>query len=178
VGCCDEPQSIPTSGWKWISVTKQTDTDRLSRIRLLSTELDIETGKTEERTRSIGTKAAFLVLTAGILSSKIYPQVAQTEYWVVGIIPIALSLVAALTATAALFPWRAHEVKPSALVSLWVNSKASILEMEDYMLEVKSRWITYSNSRNNHRGRFLQIGFIALASAIVAVVAASVLNGS
>lgn len=158
-------------------MAKQSEAERIARIRLLSSELDIETSKAEERTRSVGTKAAFLVLTAGVLASKTYPNLDATHHWVAALLPVGLSLVAALCSIVALFPWQSKEVKPAAIVSKWVDTAGSTASMEDYLLEVKTQWIIFQNSRNNRRSRWLQIGFAILVVSIFATVQASVMNG-
>ena len=158
-------------------MSRKVDESKLQRIRLLSSELDIETTKTEERTKSVGTKAAFLVVTAGVLSSKTYPNLASEHHWVAALLPVALCLLAALAAIVALFPWRSKEVKPAAIVAYWIDKTATPLQMEDYMLEVKSTWITFQNQRNNRRSRWLQAGFVLLVLSVGAVIRASVLEG-
>lgn len=161
---------------KWRSMRSRSDWKKLERIRLMSSELEAQRQFAIDRTRSIDSKAAFLVVAGGLLAAQTLPTLAQGGFALaLAVLRLVLAFGVTLLATMALWPLKLKELGPDEFVRKWINSCEPTAALEDYILEVKARTIVHRNSKNESRARLLKAGFIVLvAGIIVAIVAGSV----
>ena len=166
---------------------------RLQRIRLLSTELDIQRQTALERTRTVETKAAFVAVVAGLIVTAYAsraldlmvgtpavstgePVSTANQIVIAVVLPLAAALGAITAALVALVPRPIDVVSVGALVSRWVDTLDPPEQLEDYLLELK-RAETESRDRNyTLQSRALRFGFYFTLASIALVVLAAVLE--
>ncbi|CAN5522333.1 hypothetical protein BH09ACT4_BH09ACT4_16700 [soil metagenome] len=153
---------------------------KLARIRLLSQELDVQRQLAIDRTRSIDSKAGFLVLAGGLLAAQAVPELTKADLsWlalVLGVARLVFALVVTLLATAALWPLKIFELQPKDFVKKWIDSCEPEGALEDYILEVKAVTISRRSAKNEKRARLLKAGFVVLVIGIVAAIGAGIVG--
>lgn len=149
---------------------------KIARIRLLSAELETQRNLAIERTRSIESKAGFLVLAGGLLAAQAVPVFANTQISALAVVLAVTRLVLAfsvtLFATMVLWPLRIPELGPDGFIKKWIDSCEPKGALEDYILEVKARTIAKRNAKNETRAKLLKAGFVLLVIGILVAVAA------
>lgn len=145
-----------------------------ARIRLLSAELDESRRAAVERSRTNDTKASFLVVAAGFLAAITGSELVDAQTWFVGIVPLLLTLATVVVAAIVLWPRRLSVPSGPDMVSAWVNADMTAEDLEDHILEVKSKEVKNRNKQNERKAQLTSWGFslliAAMASALVVVV--------
>lgn len=162
----------------------QVESARLSakpeRVRLLSAELDASRHAAVERTRSTDTKASFLVVAAGFLAGVTGSELVRAETWFVGIIPLVLTLATVIVSAVVLWPRRLSVPSGPEMVKAWVDADITPEELEDNILEVKSKEVDKRNDQNERKAKLTSWGFVlliaAMLSALVVVVVGAVVG--
>lgn len=145
----------------------------------MSVELEAQRQFAADRTRSIESKAGFLVVAGGLLAAQTLPTLAhgplQRLALVLAVTRLVIAFAVTLLAAMALWPLQLKELGPDQFIKKWIDSCEAIASLEDYILEVKARTITHRNAMNESRARLLKSGFIVLiVGIVVAIVAGTV----
>lgn len=155
---------------------------KLDRIRLMSSELEIERQLAIDRTRSIDSKSAFLVVAGGLLATQTFPKLTSHHQLdmalSLALLPLVLALAVTLVASMALWPLKLKEVEPDKFIRRWIDSTEPASALEDYILELRARTISFRNEKNEGRARLMKFGFILLVIGIVAAIVAGVVQAS
>jgi type IV secretory pathway TrbD component len=122
--------------------TRRSAQERAKRIRILNAELDVLRGASSERSRTIDTKASFVVVVAGVLASVTGLSLVTLDTWLVGLLPFGLTVAAVAVATAALWPRKIDLPSAREVVDAWVDADMPADELEDNVLEVKAQEVT------------------------------------
>lgn len=161
---------------------KQTPTPsaKLGRIRLLSAELDESRRAAVERTRTTDTKASFLVVAAGFLAGVTGSELVRAETWFVGVVPLALTIATVVVAAVVLWPRRLRVPSGPDMVKMWVDADMTPDDLEDHILEVKSKEVSNRNDQNERKAKMTSWGFVlliaAMLSALVVVIIGAVVG--
>lgn len=153
-----------------------TPSAKQGRIRLLSAELDESRRAAVERTRTTDTKASFLVVAAGFLAGVTGSELVREETWFVGIIPLVLTLATVVVSAVVLWPRRLRVPSGPEMVKAWVDADMTTDELEDHILEVKSKEVSNRNDQNERKAEWTKWGFVLLISAMATVLAVVVLS--
>lgn len=157
-----------------------TPSAKLGRIRLLSAELDESRRAAVERTRTTDTKASFLVVAAGFLAGVTGSELVRPETWFVGVVPLILTLATVVVSAVVLWPRRLRVPSGPQMVAAWVDAEMTPDDLEDHILEVKSKEVSNRNDQNERKAEWTKWGFVllisALASALVVVVLGAVVG--
>lgn len=151
--------------------------ERLLRIRALSTELDaqrqfaIDRGKTQE------TKASFVLVVVGLVASISSAQLTDTPFWAIGLFPIAVALLSAVMAVLVLWPRQIDVVDAAKLMLKWVDSCESQESLEDYLLESKKDEIKARDEKYESATPHLKWAFRLLLSSVAVLFIVAILNG-
>lgn len=167
---------VPFLTMKGSRKTPPSDRERIKRIRLLNAELDTLRVASSLRTRAIETKASFIVLTSGAISSITGPSLVTSKTCFVGLLPLALIIVAVALAAAVLFPRGLSVPSARKMVDQWVNAPMSAEELEDSLLEVKAKEIEGRDGQNERRANLTYWSFILLLCGLFLTVFIIVLN--
>jgi len=151
-----------------------------ARIRLLSAELDESRRAAVERSRTNDTKASFLVVAAGFLAAITGSELVEARTWFVGILPLLFTLATVVVAAVVLWPRRLSVPSGPEMVAAWVNADMTAEDLEDHILEVKSKEVKNRNEQNERKAELTSWGFslliAAMASALVVVVVDAVVR--
>lgn len=150
--------------------------ERAKRIRILSAELDVLRGAASERSRTIETKASFVVVVAGVLASVTGLSLVTIDTWLVGLLPFGLTIAAVAVATAALWPRKLDVPSARQVVDAWVDADMTGAELEDHVLEVKAKEVTKRDEQNEERAKLTKWGFGLVLAGLVATLALVTLN--
>ncbi len=151
--------------------------DRLLRIRALSTEFDaqrqfaIDRGKTQE------TKASFVLVVVGLVASISSTQLADTSLWAIGLLPIAVALLSAVMAVLVLWPRQIKVVDAGDLMLKWVDSCDTQEALEDYLLESKKDEIKARDRKYENATPHLKWAFWLLLSSVAVLFIVAIANG-
>ena len=156
--------------------TPRPDQERIKRIRLLNAELDTLRVASTERTRTIETKASFIVLTSGAISSVTGPSLVTNKTCFVGLLPLGLIIASVALAAVALFPRGLSVPSARRVVDQWVNASMSAEELEDSLLEVKAKEIEGRDSQNERRAKLTYWSFVLLLCGLFTTVFMIILN--
>lgn len=145
------------------------DDRRAQRITLLNQEFIELRSAAVERTRSLDTKASFLVVAAGILASATGLGLVRAETFFVGLVPFTLTLATVVAATIALWPRSLQQAGARELITL-VDSSLDGPGLEDELLELRKEEVEHRNTQNEMKGLFTKCGFgLLLASLFFAL---------
>jgi hypothetical protein len=153
-----------------------TPSQRRLRVALLNAELDIQRVTADERSRSIQTKASFLVVAAGFLAGSVFGNQPDNVYWWVSILPLALALASVVLSAVALWPAGRDTADPVGLRDKWIDSTETAYALEIYLLKLKTNIYTATQDINDRQVKALKTGFVVLILAIVAAVLVSLLG--
>lgn len=146
----------------------------------MSAELEVQRQLAVDRTRSIDSKAAFLVVAGGLLAAQAFPDLSQEGFsrlaLILAVARLVVAFVVTLLATMALWPLKLKELGPDAFINKWIDSCEPTSALEDYILEVKARTIAFRNTKNESRGRLLKAGFVVLIVGIVVAIIAGIVQ--
>lgn len=151
--------------------------DRLLRIRALSTELDaqrqfaIDRGKTQE------TKASFILVVVGLVASISSTQLAGSPFWAVGLLPMVVALASAVLAVFVLWPRKVRVVDAEKLLLKWVDSTESQEALEDYLLESKKDEIKARDDKYNGATSHIRWAFQLLLVSLAVLFIVEIVNG-
>lgn len=164
-------------------LTKQqapTTAAKAARVRLLSAELDESRKAAVERSRTNDTKASFLVVAAGFLAAISGAELVTTETWLIGALPLLLTLATVVVAAVVLWPRRLSVPSGPDMVTAWADADMTAEDLEDHILEVKSKEVKNRNKQNERKAELTSWGFslliAAMASALVVVVVSAVVK--
>lgn len=142
----------------------------------MSSELEAQRQFAIDRTRSIDSKAGFLVVAGGLLAAQTFPTLVHSAFFgpalALAVLRLVLAFTVTLLAAMALWPLRLKELGPNEFVKKWIDSCEPVGALEDYILEVKARTIAHRNEKNQSRARLLKAGFIVLVVGIFVATAA------
>jgi len=155
---------------------------RLARIRLLSSELDNIRLSSLERTRSIDTKASFVVVAAGVIAAAAFDSLNNSDIGLFAIFPVALTVATVVVAAVALWPAKLESASGRDVVNEWVDAAMTPDDLEDSLLEVKVVEIEFRDARNESKGLATKWAFGLLVSSLVtalitAGIGAAISNG-
>lgn len=156
--------------------TRRSAQERTKRIRILNAELDVLRGASAERSRTIDTKASFVVVVAGVLASVTGLSLVTTDTWLVGLVPFALTVAAVAVATAALWPRKIDLPSAREVVDAWVDADMPADELEDNVLEVKAQEVTNRDAQNEDRAKLTNWGFGLVLAGLVTTLVVVTLN--
>lgn len=145
---------------------KREHIDRIARVRLLSAELDRLRVSSVERTRSIDTKASFVVVAAGVLASQSVAGMDGSRAWLLSVVPLALTIATVITAAIALWPIKLESPSGRYVVDAWVDAKLAPAELDDTLLEVKAVEVEYRDRTNESKGRATKWAFVLLIASL------------
>lgn len=164
--------------------------NRLGRLRVLSDELDKQRSIVAQRGQSIETKAGFLVVASGLIATGYLavPVVlligkgatgAPKPFGIVSavdLLPLLTSLAAVVMATVAMWPRRTSVLSAQSLVSKWIDACQSPEDLEDYLLETKTREIESRDKRTEKQATALKWGFYLTAASVFLVAASTLID--
>ena len=156
--------------------TRRSTLERAKRIRVLNAELDVLRIAALERSRTIDTKASFIVVVAGVLASATGLSLVSTDTWLVGLLPFGLTVAAVAVAIAALWPRKIDLPSAREVVDAWVDADMPADELEDNVLEVKAQEVTNRDAQNEKRAKLTNWGFSLVLAGLVATFAVVTLN--
>ncbi|WP_188742700.1 hypothetical protein [Agromyces bauzanensis] len=168
--------SAPRPWMKSWRKTRRSAQERAKRIRILNAELDVLRGASSERSRTIDTKASFIVVVAGVLASVTGLSLVSTETWLVGLLPFGLTVAAVAVATAALWPRKIDLPSAREVVDAWVDADMPADELEDNVLEVKAQEVTNRDAQNEKRAKLTNWGFGLVLAGLVTTLAVVILT--
>lgn len=148
----------------------------MARTRLLSAELDTLRDSAWERTRSIDTKASFVVVSAGVVAAATSTGLISADTWFLGAIPLGLTLATIIVAAAALWPVAIKHPTGQALVDRWLDTCESLDALEIYLLKMKASEIRLRNDANQRRGKLTKWAFKLLIAAVATTLVVAILN--
>lgn len=151
---------------------------RLARIRLLSTELDNLRLNSMERTRSIDSKASFAVVAAGVIAAAAFDSLSSSHIWIAALIPVSLTVATVVVAAIALWPYKLKTPSAREVVDQWVEADLAPSDLENNLLEVKAKEITFRNSKNEDRARATKWAYALLVTSLVATLATVGINSA
>jgi hypothetical protein len=157
---------------------------RAARIRLLSDQLDHLRSSAVERTRSIDTKASFVVVAAGVIATTTFAGLDDSRTWLWGLVPLTFTIATVVAAAIALWPVKIESPSGRKMVSLWVDEDGLAPDvLEDRILEVKTVEVEYRDEKNETKGLATKFAFffliLSLCSALAFTVAdAAITNGN
>ena len=157
-------------------MTRRSAQERAKRIRILNAELDVLRAASSERSRTIDTKASFIVVVAGVLASVTGLSLVSTDTWLVGLLPFGLTVAAVAVATAALWPRKIDLPSAREVVDAWVDADMPADELEDNVLEVKAQEVTNRDAQNEKRAKLTNWGFSLVLAGLVATLVVVTLN--
>lgn len=151
--------------------------DRLLRIRALSSELDAQRQFAIERGKAQETKASFVLVVVGLVVSVSSAQLANSPLWVIGLLPTALALLSAVLAVLVLWPRHISVVDAEKLVLKWVDSWESQESLEDYLLESKKNEIKARDVKYENATPRLKWAFRLLLASVTVLFIVAIING-
>jgi len=140
---------------------------RLARIRLLSAELDNLRLSALERTRSIDTKASFVVVAAGVIAAAAFDILSNQSLGLWGLIPSALTVATVVVAAIALWPTKLKSASGRDVVNEWVDAETEPAVLEDHLLELKAVEVYHRDEQNEIKGRATKWAFALLVASLV-----------
>lgn len=161
---------------KWRSSRRRSASERSKRIRILNAELDVIRNASYERSRTIDTKASFIVVAAGVLASVTGLSLVVAETWFIGLVPFGLTIAAVAVATVALWPRKIGLPSAREVVDAWVDADMPAYELEDNVLEVKAQEVTNRDSLNEKRAGLTNWGFSLLLAGLASTLVVVILN--
>ncbi|UNK71729.1 hypothetical protein [Microbacterium sp. H1-D42] len=160
----------------WISrrwKSRRSAEERAKRIRMLNAELDVRRVASSDRTKTIETKATFVVAVAALLASVTGLSLVTLETFLVGLIPLGLMVAAVASAMMALWPRKLDVPSARSLVDTQVESPKTADELDDFILEVKAKEITkrddQTEERAKHTARAFKFVFAGLVFTLLVV---------
>jgi hypothetical protein len=168
--------SAPRAWMKSWRKTRRLSQERSKRIRILNAELDVIRNASYERSRTIDTKASFIVVAAGVLASVAGLSLVARETWFIGLVPLALTVAAVAVATIALWPRKIGLPSARQVVDAWVDADMPADELEDNVLEVKAQEVTNRDAQNEKRAHLTNWGFSLLLAGLASTLVVVTLN--
>lgn len=168
--------SAPHPWMKSWRKTRRSAEERTKRIRILNAELDVIRNASYERSRTIDTKASFIVVAAGVLASVTGLSLVARETWFIGLVPFALTVAAVAVATVALWPRKIGLPSARQVVDAWVDAEMPADELEDNVLEVKAQEVTNRDAQNEKRAKLTNWGFSLLLAGLASTLVVVTLN--
>ena len=178
LGSGDGVDAYPDRVFKLTTRQTPATSAKPARTRLLSAELDESRRAAVERARTNDTKASFLVVAAGFAAAITGSELVEARTWFMGIIPLLLTLATVVVAAVVLWPRRLSVPSGPEMVAAWVDADMTAEDLEDHILEVKSKEVMNRNKQNERKAKLTSWGFslliAAMASALVVVVVGAV----
>lgn len=146
---------------------------RTQRIRLLQAQADIALAHSMERTRSIETKASFVVAGAGLIATALIPIAAAADSVLLAgltIVPLAIAVFTIVYAVRAIRPLALEVPSPRHMIDQYLDSSLSADELEDYILEIRAVEVDKRDLLNDTRWKALRVGFRLLVASMISLV--------
>ncbi len=150
---------------------------RLLRIQALSTELDAQRQFVVDRGRTQETKASFVLVAVGLVAGISSPRLADSPFWAMGLLPIAIALVSATMAVLVLWPRSVKVVHAESLILKWVDSTEAQEALEDYLLESKKDEIKSRDEKYEKGTPHLRWAFWLLLVSVGVLFIVEIVNG-
>ena len=119
-------------------------------------------------------------MAAGFLAAITGSELVEARTWFVGILPLLFTLATVVVAAVVLWPRRLSVPSGPEMVAAWVNADMTAEDLEDHILEVKSKEVKNRNEQNERKAELTSWGFslliAAMASALVVVVVDAVVR--
>jgi len=163
----------------WISrrwKSRRSAEERAERIRILNAELDVRRVASSDRTKTIETKATFVVAVAALLASVTGLSLVTLDTYLVGLIPLGLMIAAVASAMMALWPRKLDVPSARSLVDTQVESPKTADELDDFILEVKAKEITKRDDQTEERAKHTTRGFKFVFAGLVCTLFVVALN--
>lgn len=87
--------------------------------------------------------------------------------WYLGLVPLAYTVAAVVLAVVALWPRKLSVPSGPQMVAAWVYDDLTPAELEDRILEVKSREVAHRDEQNDAKAEWTRDGFVMLLAALV-----------
>jgi len=143
---------------------------------MLNAELDVRRVASSDRTRTIETKATFVVAIAALLASVTGLSLVSLDTFLIGLIPLALMIAAVASAMMALWPRKLDVPSARSLVDTQVESTKTADELDDFILEVKAKEITKRDDQTEERAKHTARGFKFVFAGLVCTLFVVALN--
>lgn len=143
----------------------------LHRTRLLNEELDRLDGNSTARSSSVGNKASFLAVTAGVVvtaAASLDLGESQIEEWKV-LLPFVLSGMGLLCAVLALRPTKLIGIDARRIVDKYLDSAIAPSELEQILVSSKAEVIANREVDIIARARLVSVGLVFLVASICAL---------
>lgn len=119
-------------------------------------------------------------MAAGFLAGITGSELVNSETWFIGILPLLLTLATVVVAAVVLWPRRLSVPSGPEMVAAWVDADMTGEDLEDHILEVKSREVKNRDKQNERKAALTSWGFslliAAMASALVVVILGAVIG--
>ena len=159
------------------TATAQPESARLLRIQALSTELDAQRQFVVDRGKTQETKASFVLVAVGLVAGISSPRLADSPFWAIGLLPIAIALVSATMAVLVLWPRSVKVVHAENLILKWVDSTETQEALEDYLLESKKDEIKSRDEKYEKATPHLKWAFWLLLVSVGVLFIVEIVNG-
>jgi hypothetical protein len=155
-------------------VVRSTKADKLAasrraeRVRLLSAEMDNVRQASVDRTRSIDSKSSFAIVVAGVVAGAAFGGLVDPRSCYIGLLPLALTIGSVVAAVVALWPKRLWVTSARDFVNTYVENGMGGDELEDHILEVKTKEVTVRDKYNERRSTATKVSLVLLIASLVA----------
>ena len=156
---------------------KKRKSERTQRIVALQVELDVHGVRSAERTRTIETKAAYATTAAAVVVVASISLLSPALKDIPAVLPLVFAVVAIVFSTRAIRPLSLGVVSARQLVNRYVEADMPLAELEDHLLEVRTREIEQRDTLNVKRAWAMVWGFKFLTGSVVALLLASIYSG-
>lgn len=136
--------------------------NKVARVRLLSTEMDNVRQASVDRTRSIDSKSSFAIVVAGVVAGAAFTGLVDPRSCYIGLLPFALTIGSVIAAVVALWPKRLWVTSARDFVNEYVEKPMSGDELEDHILEVKTKEVTVRDEYNEKRSTATKVSLVLL----------------
>jgi len=148
--------------------------ERAERVRLLREELDVQGARSIERTRTVETKASFIVTAAALVAGA---SISLLEVNPTVVIPLVLAALTVYHAAQAAKPLTLEVPSARKLVDEYLDGGLSAEELEDTLLEVRTVEIEERDEVTRERSRAMTVGFRFLTASVTALALTATLGG-
>lgn len=149
---------------------------RAARVLLLARELDIQGARSVERTRTIETKAAYLLTATAIVVAASISLLSSGVAGVFALFALGVSAGALICATRAIRLLDLAVPSAGQMVDAYVDSDLSAADLGDYLLEIRRREIEYRDELNQGRTHSLKVAFSYLSASVAVLLLAAIIS--
>lgn len=149
---------------------------RAARVSLLAKELDIQGARSVERTRTIETKAVYLLTATAVVVAASVSLLGNGAAAFFALCALVVSAGAIIFATRAIRLLDLDVPSVGRLVDTYVDSALSASDLEDYLLEVRRREVENRDELNQERTYSLKMGYKWLSASVFVLLLAAILS--